>query len=89
MQVILMEKVVNLGGLGFLTSITIEDLFPELDRVLAGSHSVTRRKMLDVCLSRGDRTIGKHQALNDVVIAKSEIARMIDLDAWADDSFVC
>ena len=47
---------VNLGGLGFLTSITTDDLFPELERAIAGSMQITRRKMLSVSLIRENAT---------------------------------
>ena len=80
---------VNLGGLGFLTSISLEDLYPELERALTGSPSVTRRKMLRVSLVRQGAVVAEYQALNDVVIAKSSIARIVDLETWAGDSFVC
>jgi NAD+ kinase len=80
---------VNLGGLGFLTSIAIEDLFPELERALTGSQEVMRRKMLHVSLLRDGAVVAEYQALNDVVIAKSAIARIVDLEAWAGDSFIC
>jgi NAD+ kinase len=80
---------VNLGGLGFLTSIATEDLFSELDRTLTGDLKVTRRKMLRVSLMRDHAAVAEYQALNDVVIAKSSIARIVDLEAWADGSFVC
>jgi NAD+ kinase len=80
---------VNLGGLGFLTSITTEDFFPELERALTGAHQVTRRKMLKVALVREGAVVAEYQALNDVVIAKSSIARIVDLETWAGDSFVC
>lgn len=80
---------VNLGGLGFLTSIPSSDLFPELERVLNGFSEITRRKMLRVSLMREGMKVGEYQALNDVVIAKSSIARIVDLETWADGSFVC
>lgn len=80
---------VNLGGLGFLTSIPMKDLFPELERALAGSQEVMRRKMLHVSLLRDGAVVAEYQALNDVVIAKSAIARIVDLEAWAGDSFIC
>jgi NAD+ kinase len=80
---------VNLGGLGFLTSISTQDLFPELERALSGDHRVTRRKMLRVSLQRKGSIVAEYQALNDVVIAKSAIARIVDLEAWAGDSFIC
>lgn len=80
---------VNLGGLGFLTAITQDDLFPELERALTGSQRITRRKMLRVSVVRNGTRVAEYQALNDVVIAKSAIARIVDLETWAGDSFVC
>jgi len=80
---------VNLGGLGFLTTTTQENLFPELERALTGPHNVMRRRMLRVSLVRKGAVVAEYQALNDVVIAKSAIARIVDLETWAGDSFVC
>jgi len=79
---------VNLGHLGFLTSITCEDLFPELERALRGKHRIGVRRMVDCELLRNDNVIASYSALNDVVVTKSELARMIDLDAHVDDHFV-
>ncbi|MDP9169979.1 MAG: NAD(+)/NADH kinase [Acidobacteriota bacterium] len=79
----------NLGGLGFLTSITLEDFFTELERAVSGELSITRRRMLHVSLVREGSAVAEYQALNDVVIAKSNIARIVDLEAWADGSYVC
>jgi NAD+ kinase len=80
---------VNLGGLGFLTSVTMEEIFPELERVLHGEPEITRRKMLKVSMVREGAVVAEYQALNDVVIAKSSIARIVDLETWADGGFVC
>jgi NAD+ kinase len=80
---------VNLGGLGFLTAITVDDLYPELERSLTGNFTLTRRKMLAVAHLRGKETLAEYQALNDVVVAKTAIARIVDLEAWAGESFVC
>jgi NAD+ kinase len=79
---------VNLGHLGFLTSIQVDDLYPALEQVLRGEQRIGRRAMLDCALLRGDKTIATYCALNDVVITKSELARMIDLDTWVGDHFV-
>ena len=67
----------------------MKDLFPELERALTGSQEVMRRKMLHVSLLRDGAVVAEYQALNDVVIAKSAIARIVDLEAWAGDSFIC
>lgn len=80
---------VNLGGLGFLTAITIDAIFPELERALRGEHRIGKRKLLEADLLRGDKPVGHYEALNDVVVTKSDIARMIDLDAHVDQMFVC
>jgi NAD+ kinase len=80
---------VNLGGLGFLTSIPVKDLFPQLEHALAGSQEVTRRRMLRVRLLRESGLVAEYHALNDVVIAKSAIARIVDLEAWAGSNLIC
>ncbi|HSU61929.1 MAG TPA: NAD(+)/NADH kinase [Bryobacteraceae bacterium] len=79
---------VNLGHLGFLTAIPVEDLFPDLERALRGEHRIGLRRMVDCELVRQGRTIGSYSALNDIVVTKSELARMIDLDTHVDNHFV-
>jgi len=80
---------VNLGGLGFLTAITIDELYPELERALRGEHRIGRRKLLQAEIKRGGAIVSRYEALNDVVLTKAAIARMIDLDAYVDRQFVC
>ena len=75
---------VNLGGLGFLTSIPVGDLFPTLERAIIGPHKfASRRRMLTVIHRRSGETLASMRALNDVVIAGTAIARIVDLEAWA------
>src|SRR5579871_3196174 len=71
---------VNLGGLGFLTAITLEQLYPELERALHGEQRIVPRKMLHGELTRGVHLVKSYEALNDIVIAKTQIARMIELE---------
>ena len=80
---------VNVGGLGFLTAITVDELYPELERALRGEHRVAKRKLLAAQVERAGQVIASYEALNDMVLAKSDIARMIDLDTFVDDQFVC
>ena len=80
---------VNLGSLGFLTAITIDEIYPELERAFRGEHRVGKRRLLRVDVIRAGATIESHEALNDAVLTKSAIARMIDLDAYVDDQFLC
>lgn len=79
---------VNLGSLGFLTEITVEGLYPALEQCLAGSHRVTERMMLDVAVTRGEQEIARCQVLNDAVINKGAIARIIELEARVNDTFL-
>jgi NAD+ kinase len=79
---------VNLGRLGFLTSITVDELYPELERALRGEHRIARRRMAECELLRDGKIIGSYTALNDIVINKSMLARMIDLDTHVDSHFV-
>jgi NAD+ kinase len=80
---------VNLGGLGFLTAISVDELFPELERALRGEHRVAKRKLLNSEVMRDGKVIATFDALNDAVLTKSDIARMIDLDVYVDDQLVC
>ena len=79
---------VNLGGLGFLTAITLEQLYPELERALRGEQRVVPRRMLHGELVRDGKILKSYEALNDVVIAKTQIARMIDLETYVDSQYV-
>jgi NAD+ kinase len=80
---------VNLGGLGFLTAITIDEVFPELERALRGEHRIGKRRLLHTELLRDESCIASYEALNDAVLTKAAIARMVDLDAFVDEQFVC
>lgn len=80
---------VNLGGLGFLTAITTEEIFPELERAFRGEHRIGRRRMLRCEVVRNRQAVAQYEALNDVVLTKASIARMADFEAWVDELFVC
>ena len=75
---------VNLGGLGFLTATTLEALFPTLEAVLRGEYEAEERLVLVAELTRGGTRLAEHLALNDVVVAKGALGRLIDLDVRAD-----
>jgi NAD+ kinase len=80
---------VNLGNLGFLTSIKVEELYPQLERALKGDFRFGLRRMLHGELWRDGKCIGNYEALNDVALAKAEIARMIELEVHVDGHFMC
>ncbi|RPI13327.1 MAG: NAD(+) kinase [Acidobacteriales bacterium] len=80
---------VNLGGLGFLTTITADDLHAKLEGALRGEFRIGKRRMLHCDLVRGGEAVSEYEALNDVVLSKASIARMIDLETHADQQLVC
>lgn len=75
---------VNLGTLGFLTEITLEELFATLDQALAGAVRIDTRMRLEVVAERAGAVLGRYLALNDAVISGAALARMIDLETRAD-----
>jgi len=80
---------VNLGGLGFLTAVTTDELMPMIEQVLAGKYRVDHRMTLDVTLWRGTTALAERQVLNEAVITKGALARVIDLDTRVDEQEVC
>ncbi len=79
---------VNLGGLGFLTAITLDELFKVMVEVLAGNFSLSPRMILKITLYRREQPASNHYVLNDVVINKGAMARIIDLKTVIDDKLV-
>jgi NAD+ kinase len=76
---------VNFGGLGFLTEITLPELYPSLESVLSGTAQVEERMMLRSRTIRGGQVFNDRLALNDVVITKGAFSRIIDLTVEIDD----
>jgi len=70
---------VNLGSLGFLTEIALDELYPALEKCLAGDFRVSERIMLRAVVERDGRETASHLVLNDVVINKGALARIVDL----------
>ena len=79
---------VNLGSLGFLTEITLAELYPVLEQTLKGEFVISTRMMLEAVIRRGGREVGRYRVLNDVVINKGALARMIDMEASVDGSYL-
>ena len=79
---------VNLGGLGFLTVITEEELYPTLEKVLSGDFRTDQRVQIEAEVIRSDEVISSFLALNDVVLNKGAIARILDFVVWVNGKFV-
>jgi NAD+ kinase len=79
---------VNLGTLGFLADTSSDELYDALEQAFAGKLVVAPRMRLDVEVERGGHVVARCLALNDAVIGKSALSRMIDLETRADGGFV-
>jgi NAD+ kinase len=79
---------VNVGSLGFLTEITLDELYASLDAALAGDARIDERMMLHGRLVQGARVHDGLVALNDIVIGRGAGSRIIDLSVTVDDQFV-
>jgi NAD+ kinase len=75
---------INFGGLGYLTEFTLEEVFPALERVVAGEALVDSRMMLDAIVQRAGRCVAEYSVLNDAVVNKSALARIIQIECWID-----
>ena len=80
---------VNMGSLGFLTSVTLAELYPILEQVLEGKNRISERVMLQAEVVRGGQVVERQRALNEAVLNKGALARMVDLDLYVDAQFVC
>jgi NAD+ kinase len=79
---------VNLGGFGFMTVVNLSELFSAMELILAGDYTTSKRMMLDVILEHGQGQVEKHSVLNDVVINRGHLSRMINLETFVDDQYL-
>ncbi len=79
---------VNLGGLGFITEVNQSDIFTAIDTMLKGECTVEERIMIQADIVRDGEVMTTYTVLNDVVITKGALARIIDLETYIDHSYV-
>jgi NAD+ kinase len=79
---------INLGGLGFLTEIPAKRLYADMELLIAGEIDIETRLMLQARVVRDNQEVCRFSALNDVVINKGALARIIELGVCIDDRFL-
>jgi NAD+ kinase len=79
---------INLGGLGFLTEIHIDEMEQALDSLISGTLELDRRAILSVTVKVSDSTGPTYYALNEAVISKGPLGKIITLPTWAGGSFL-
>ena len=79
---------VNLGGLGFLAETTIKELYKTLEYIFAGKYQIEQRMMLNTSIQRRGKIIEAHNALNDVVVSKGALSRILKLKVFIGDTYI-
>ena len=79
---------VSLGGLGFLTEVTLEELYRVLEGILRGDYQKSERDVLEVAVLRNGTGIAHFTVLNDAVINKGALARIIDLEVTINGEYL-
>lgn len=80
---------INEGRLGFLADVQTEELERELNTILSGNYFLETRQTLLVEVRQGDKVRASYYAINDAVIHKRMMARMVELDTYTNGSFLC
>ncbi|MBM4308886.1 MAG: NAD(+) kinase, partial [Deltaproteobacteria bacterium] len=76
------------GGLGFLTEITLEELYRVLERVIKGEYVTDERVVLTVGVIRHGEKLAEYTVLNDAVINKGALARIIDIETTINGDYL-
>ncbi len=79
---------INYGSLGYLTDFRIEEMFPALESIIGGSYEIDRRVMLETELVRDGERLASGRVLNDVVINKAALARIIEIEVHLNGLYV-
>jgi NAD+ kinase len=79
---------INLGSLGFLAEVTLEKMRTAFERVLTGHYRLEERVLLDVRVLRLEKQLAQYLALNDAVINKGALARIIEMEVWVNSELV-
>ncbi len=78
---------INLGGLGFLTEVTIEELYPTLEKIINNHYSIVERMVVEASV-RGNEGEETYYALNDIVVDRGGFSRVIRIDVFIDDNYL-
>ena len=78
---------INIGRIGYMAELESNEL-DYLENVIAGNYSVEERMMIDVSVRRDNEIVFNATALNDAVINKSGLVWIVDMDIYADSTFI-
>ncbi|MBI4633546.1 MAG: NAD(+)/NADH kinase [Deltaproteobacteria bacterium] len=79
---------INLGGFGYLTEVNLGEMYGALEMILKGEYRTEKRMMLDVQVYRGRKKIGEGCVLNDAVINRGNLSRIVELETAVDGQYL-
>ena len=79
---------VNLGSLGFMAEVSLDELYSNLEKAMAGQLNAEDRIMLSASVIRNGKRLARYRVLNDAVINKGALARMMELKVSVDDGLL-
>jgi NAD+ kinase len=80
---------INLGGFGYLNEVNVNEMDDALEMIIAGKYQTEKRMMLDVVISRGDGGQSRERTvLNDVVINRGNLSRIVELETSVNDRYL-
>src|SRR5262245_18422030 len=79
---------VNLGRLGFLTEITLQEVFPALNKLEAGEVKYETRHVIQARVKRDDKVLFEDSLINDAVVSNTTVARLIEIESKVNGNFL-
>jgi NAD+ kinase len=79
---------INLGGFGYLTEVNLNEMFSAMEVILGGGIQIEKRMMLDVSINGGEEIFPQGSVLNDVVISRGDLSRIIELETEVDGRYL-
>ncbi|MBE9546761.1 MAG: NAD(+)/NADH kinase [Proteobacteria bacterium] len=79
---------INLGAFGFMAEVNLHEMFGAMELILEGDYQTEKRMMLDVVINRGQECVGDGTVLNDIVINRGNLSRMIELKTVVDGRYL-
>jgi NAD+ kinase len=79
---------INLGRLGFLTEITVQEMIPALEKIHEGQVVIETRHLLEASIKKGEQIIFQGHVINDAVISKAGIARLLEIETRVNQHFL-
>jgi NAD+ kinase len=79
---------INLGEFGYLTEVNLNEMFSALELICKGEYQTEKRMMLDITISMGKETVNQQAILNDVVISRGNLSRILNLETTVNGKYL-